>query len=213
MKNVLILIFTWPILFIGQTPCKNSCWKKESYEKYSHVNFTKQKEINQTINLDEIDYPLLHATIFFLTNKERAKRKKKIISWNKNLEIAAFNHSKMMAELNFFSHSSKIKKRKEPEDRAKIAGVTNPFIAENIAKTPLNPQDTYLSLSKKIVTQWMNSPGHKSNILSKDALELGVGVFIVKEKEFSYVYSTQNFQWFYLTKNTVSKDSSPPGWK
>ena len=58
-----------------------------------------------------------------------------------------------MAELNFFSHSSKIKKRKEPEDRAKIAGVTNPFIAENIAKTPLYPQDTYLSLSKKIVTQ------------------------------------------------------------
>ena len=213
MKNVLILFFTWPILFIGQTPCKNSCWNKESYEKYSHVNFTKKEEINQTINLDEIDYPLLHATIFFLTNKERAKRKKKIISWNKNLEIAAFNHSKMMANLNFFSHSSKIKKRKEPEDRVKIAGVTNPFIAENIAKTPLNPLDTYLSLSKKIVTQWMNSPGHKSNILSKDALELGVGVFIIKEKEFSYVYSTQNFQWFYLTKNTVSKDSSPPGWK
>jgi len=213
MKNVLILFFTWPILFIGQTPCKNSCWNKESYEKYSHVNFTEQEEINQTINLDEIDYPLLHATIFFLTNKERAKRKKKIISWNKNLEIAAFNHSKMMANLNFFSHSSKIKKRKEPEDRAKIAGVTNPFIAENIAKTPLNTQDTYLSLAKKIVTQWMNSPGHKSNILSKDALELGVGVFIIKEKEFSYVYSTQNFQWFYLTKNTVSKDSSPPGWK
>ena len=213
MKNVLILFFTWPILFIGQTPCKNSCWNKESYEKYSHVNFTKKEEINQTINLDEIDYPLLHATIFFLTNKERAKRKKKIISWNKNLEIAAFNHSKMMANLNFFSHSSKIKKRKEPEDRVKIAGVTNPFIAENIAKTPLNPLDTYLSLSKKIVTQWMNSPGHKSNILSKDALELGVGVFIIKEKEFSYVYSTQNFQWFYHTKITVSKDSSPPGWK
>ena len=213
MKNVLILFFTWPILFIGQTPCKNSCWNKESYEKYSHVNFTNQEEINQTINLDEIDYPLLHATIFFLTNKERAKRKKKIISWNKNLEIAAFNHSKMMANLNFFSHSSKIKKRKEPEDRVKIAGVTNPFIAENIAKTPLNPLDTYLSLSKKIVTQWMNSPGHKSNILSKDALELGVGVFIIKEKEFSYVYSTQNFQWFYHTKITVSKDSSPPGWK
>jgi len=59
----------------------------------------------------------------------------------------------------------------------------------------------------------MKSPGHKSNILSKDALELGVGVFIIKEKEFYYVYSTQNFQWFYLIESTASKDSSPPGWK
>jgi uncharacterized protein YkwD len=213
MKKVLIISFIWPILFIGQIPTKNSCWKKQSYEKYNHVNFSKQEEINQTINLDKIDYPLLHAAIFFLTNQERAKRKKEIIFWNKNLEIAAFNHSKMMADLKFFSHSSKIKKRKEPEDRAKIAGITNPFIAENIAKTPVNPQDTYLSLSKKIVSQWMNSTGHKSNILSKEALELGVGVFIIKEKEFNYVYSTQNFQWFYLIKSTVSKDSSPPGWK
>ena len=213
MKKVLIIFFIWPILFNGQISTNNSCWKKQSYEKYNHVNFSKLEEINQTINLDKIDYPLLHATIFFLTNKERAKRKKEIISWNKNLEIAAFNHSKMMAELNFFSHSSKIKKRKEPEDRAKIAGITNPFIAENIAKTPLYPQDTYLSLSKKIVTQWMNSPGHKSNILSKEAIELGVGVFIIKESEVNYVYATQNFQWYYLTKITISEDSSPPGWK
>jgi uncharacterized protein YkwD len=213
MKKVLIIFFIWPILFIGQTPTKNSCWKKQSYEKYNHVNFSKQEEINQTINLDKIDYPLLHAAIFFLTNKERAKRKKEIISWNNNLEIAAFNHSKMMADLKFFSHSSKIKKRKEPEDRAKIAGITNPFIAENIAKTPVNPQDTYLSLSKKIVSQWMNSTGHKSNILSKEALELGVGVFIIKESEVNYVYATQNFQWYEFTKITVSKYSSPPGRK
>jgi uncharacterized protein YkwD len=177
MKKVLILFFIWPILFIGQTPTKNSCWKKLSYEKYNHVNFSKQEEINQTINLDKIDYPLLHAAIFFLTNKARAKRKKQIISWNKNLEIAAFNHSKMMADLKFFSHSSKIKKRKESKDRTKIADITNPFIAENIAKTAVNSQDTYLSLSKKIVSQWMNSPGHNSNILSEEALELGVGVF------------------------------------
>jgi len=213
MKKVLILFFTWPILFIGQTPIKNSCWKKHFYEKYSHENFSKLEEVNQTINFNKIDYPLLNATIFFLTNKERAKRKKKIISWNKNLEIAAFNHSKMMAELKFFSHSSKVKKRKEPEDRAKIAGITNPFIAENIAKTLVDSQDTYLSLTKKIVTQWMNSSGHKSNILSKEALELGIGVFIIKEKEFNYVYSTQNFQWFYLIESTDSKDPSPPGWK
>jgi uncharacterized protein YkwD len=213
MKKVLLLFFVWPILFIGQTSTKNSSWNKQSYEKYNHVSFSKLEEINQTINFNKIDYPLLHATIFFLTNKERAKRKKEIISWNKNLEIAAFNHSKMMAELKFFSHSSKIKKRKEPEDRAKIAGITNPFIAENIAKTPVDSQDTYLSLAKKIVTQWMNSSGHKSNILSKDALELGVGVFIIKEKEFNYVYSTQNFQWFYLIESSASKDSSPPGWK
>ena len=105
MKKVLLLFFAWPILFIGQTSTKNSSWKKQSYEKYNHVNFSKLEKIKKTINLNKIDYPLLQATIFFLTNKERKKKKKEIIYWNKNLEIAAFNHSKMMAELNFFSHS------------------------------------------------------------------------------------------------------------
>ena len=119
----------------------------------------------------------------------------------------------MIDKLKIFKHKTKKKKRKEPEDRAKIAGVTNPFIAENIAKTPVNSQETYLSLSNKIVTQWMNSPGHKSNILSKEALELGVGVFIIKENEVNYIYATQNFQWFYFIESTASKDSSPPGWK
>ena len=76
MKNVLILFFTWPILFIGQTPTKNSCWKKESYKKYNYINFSKLKEINQTINLDKIDYPLLHAIFFQLIKKEPKEKRK-----------------------------------------------------------------------------------------------------------------------------------------
>ena len=212
MKKLLILLFSWPIIFFTQNTIKSSIWEKQSYDKYSHENINKLDEIHQLIDLKKIDYPLLHATIFFLTNKERAKRKKKIISWNHNLEIAAFNHSKVMAEQKNFSHTSRIKKRKEPENRAEIAGITNPFIAENIAKTTVNSQDTYLSLSKKIVAQWMNSPGHKSNILSKDAFELGVGVFIILEKQVYYIYSTQNFQWFHMAKCIDSKDPSPPGW-
>ena len=41
-----------------------------------------------------------------------------------------------------------------------------------------------------VMTSWMNSPGHKANILSKDFTEIGVGV---AKNESGTIYWTQDF--------------------
>ena len=46
------------------------------------------------------------------------------------------------------------------------------------------------SLANEIVEGWMNSPGHRKNILTPDFEKLGVGVSIGDD---GGVYATQNF--------------------
>ena len=75
-------------------------------------------------------------------------------------------YSDYMANANFFSHTA-------PDGstlvgRAEAAGyATWSFLAENLAGGQPTPE--------KVVTAWMNSPGHRANILSAEATEVGVG--------------------------------------
>ena len=56
---------------------------------------------------------------------------------------------------------------------------------------------TYAELAKKIVQSWMNSPGHKTNILEKEYTFLGVGISIIEnpynKDELPFVLATQLF--------------------
>ena len=210
MKNLFIVVLSiWTLSIHSQGSAVKSAWSKKLYEKYTHTTFAQFKPFQEKVDIKSIDYPLLHAAIFYLTNVERTKKRRKLVKWNLNLEIAAYHHSKAMVEANFFSHRSKLKKRTDTDDRAKLAGISNPFIAENIAKSFINENDTYLSLSKEFdLEQWMNSSGHKANILNKEALQLGVGLFYKRIGQFDYVFSTQNFQWYELVKSTQSKRST-----
>ena len=130
-----------------------------------------------------------------------------------------------MAELDFFNHTNSIQKNhEEPEDRARIAGITNPHIAENIiegfvlkytsgveviSNAPGEFTDpktdkpltfhSYQSLTDELMRIWMNSKGHRANILSDKALELGCGTRLYYMKEFNdmpAVKATQSFQWY-----------------
>lgn len=59
------------------------------------------------------------------------------------------------------------------------------------------PAHTYLSLGKSIVKAWINSPGHRSNLLHKDFKYLGVGVYLEPKsqgnKNIPRIYATQVF--------------------
>ena len=70
-----------------------------------------------------------------------------------------------MVKRNYFSHTS-------PDGttfvtRAKAAGYTSP-IGENIAWGYRTPE--------AVMTAWMNSPGHRANILNCKAKAVGVGL-------------------------------------
>lgn len=45
------------------------------------------------------------------------------------------------------------------------------------------PPHTYLSLGKSIVQAWINSPGHRANLLAKEFKYLGVGVYVEPETQ------------------------------
>ena len=53
-------------------------------------------------------------------------------------------------------------------------------IDENIAAGNSTPEET--------VEQWMNSPGHRENILNKDYKELGVGYYYKSNSEYKYYW-------------------------
>jgi len=215
-------------------------WKYSDYSKTDYKNFRSNPLFVQQINPSDIDYPLVNASIFFLTNEIRARNGLATLEYSKELEIAAWTHSRMMVEKNFFSHTDSTDSgRREPSDRAKLAGITNPSIAENIAEgfgiaykagVPVYPKNTekgefsysadgpiikphtYISLAEALLEQWMNSPGHRSNILSKSGLQMGCGAYFYRDKSFYNMLkcrATQNFQWFNKITAGEKKDSAP----
>lgn len=201
-------------------------WHHRDYQKTTHKNFRSNLLFSQTIDFANIDYPRLHAAIFFATNETRDKNKRRPLKFALELERAAYLHAKSMVEQNFFSHQNHHdKKRKTPEQRAKLAGIENPFVAENIAtyyaikykaNTPVHVVDeaqgkfshpgggiilnhTYLSFAEGLVKQWMESSGHRENVLSKDAVQLGCGAYFYRDPEFHNMpnfKAVQNFQLF-----------------
>ena len=71
-----------------------------------------------------------------------------------------------MAVRNFFDHTDP--DGKSPWDRAKVLGITD-LGGENIAMGQQTPDD--------VMTAWMNSAGHRANILNCTYHSLGVGVY------------------------------------
>ena len=115
-----------------------------------------------------------------LTNKERAKSGCKALRSNSLLKSAAQKHSVDMARKDYFSHTGK--DGRSPFDRMTDAGYSFAAAAENIAAGQRTPAD--------VVEGWMNSAGHKKNILNCAYTEIGVGY----AKGGSYgTYWTQDF--------------------
>ena len=242
VRFFLVFFISFSSFIYSQNSVEKSVWNKELYDKYDEKNFIKFENFDNIIDVKNIDYPLLHAAVFYCTNIERVKRGLKPLKWKLNLEVAAYNHSKDMVKRNFYDHLS----NKKIEKRYKSAGILNPYFAENIAaefaikykagkgyytheknsslngeyrfsynddESDLIPFHSYLSFAKKLVKGWMNSSGHRKNILLKNGLELGIGVYLKIDNDgWPEFYCTQNFQHYEISKITDSKSPLPPGW-
>lgn len=152
----------------------------DNYSNYVNLdskNFQELEEVNSNINLSKIDNNLLAAAIFHATNIERKKYNKPYFMHSDKLFVVAQGHSNDMVGYNFFSHKSPVKEKRTMSDRFMKAGLeTNRYHAENIAKYDLRKEETYWSAAKRIVNGWMNSPGHRKNILNYRFRYLGCGV-------------------------------------
>ncbi|WP_077799160.1 CAP domain-containing protein [Streptomyces sp. JHA26] len=101
-----------------------------------------------------------------LTNRERARAGLPGLAADPRLTTAAQAHSADMVARNFYSHTDPDGGR--PWDRAAAAGATRRTVGENIACGQRSPAE--------VVEGWMNSPGHRANILRADFTHIGVGL-------------------------------------
>ena len=114
--------------------------------------------------------------VFRLTNVERNKNGLRPFVRNLKLDQAARLHAQDMYERGFYSHRT-------PEGESELQRIERTgylnidtigaahwttATAENIAKGQQSP--------KEVVQDWMESPDHRKNILSKEYEDLGVGV-------------------------------------
>ena len=185
-----------------------SYWQTEDYSNWDHTNFRDNQLFHQTFSTTDPDYLLLNAAVFYMTNEQRTKLGVPILPYHKLLEVAAYNHSMKMATTGFFSHRNSVDaSRASTEDRGRLAGISNPKIAENIAYNYPRDGESYLQVAAKLIDQWMNSPGHRSNILSTNGKQMGAGTYYINGR----IYGTQAFQWFYFVKESSSggKDQLP----
>lgn len=181
-------------------------WTYEMYKSVSYKNFRSNPLFNQKFVSSNADIPLLNAALFFMVNEQRAKAGRDLVKYHPACEIAAYNHSKSMVESDFFSHTNnKNRNRETTEKRGKLAGISNPSFAENIAYNYPPSDATYLTVAELLIKQWMNSSGHKANILSDQALQAGCGAYA----NGNTVYATQVFQWFNFVKIDKATDSLP----
>ena len=104
------------------------------------------------------------AAAVSLTNAERAEAGCPALRVDQRLVTAARKHSADMAANNYFSHTSQ--NGDSPWKRMEDAGYPSPG-AENIAKGH--------ATAAAVVQGWMDSPGHRANILNCDLRAIGVG--------------------------------------
>ncbi|MGW3249922.1 sigma-70 family RNA polymerase sigma factor [Streptomyces fungicidicus] len=105
------------------------------------------------------------ADVLSLTNTERAKAGCGPVKSDDRLARAAQLHSEDMSANDYFSHTGQ--NGSSFVDRAKAQGHPSPG-AENIARGQ--------SSAASVMDAWMNSPGHRANILNCSLTSLGVGV-------------------------------------
>lgn len=100
-----------------------------------------------------------------LVNQERQKQGLKPLTLNKKLSDVARTKSKDMMDKGYFDHNSPT--YGSPFDMMKQFGIEYTTAGENIAKGQQSPED--------VMNAWMNSDGHRKNILNPDFTEIGVG--------------------------------------
>jgi uncharacterized protein YkwD len=106
------------------------------------------------------------AEVLRLVNQERQQAGCSGLSSESNLEDAAQKHSELQADQNTMSHQ--LPGEASMGDRVTAEGYRWRGLGENVAAG-------YTSASA-VMEGWMNSPGHKANILNCGFEEIGVGL-------------------------------------
>lgn len=123
---------------------------------------------------DKVTIPLLDQStvnieqqVVDLVNQQRSKNGLSPLTLNWQVSRVARYKSQDMCEKNYFSHTSPT--YGSPFDMLKKFNINYSTAGENIAKGQKTAQ--------AVMNSWMNSEGHRANILNKNFKEIGVGYY------------------------------------
>jgi uncharacterized YkwD family protein/spore coat assembly protein SafA len=117
------------------------------------------------INVPAAENADIEQQVLDLVNKERAANGLKALQMDWQVARVAEHKSQDMAAKNYFDHTSPT--YGSPFDMLKSYGISYKSAGENIAKGQKSAQE--------VVTAWMNSSGHRANILNSSYTHIGVG--------------------------------------
>lgn len=150
-------------------------------------------ELTDPIDAARLDQALLARAIFDETNRVRVQLGRKPFAREPKLDEAADTQANIGALFRPPSHTNPFPLIATPADRVRFAGLDPLRVSENIAllsiydvpgnasvyslkndPTPRDPRTgeplrvhTYATFAKAIVGEWMNSPGHRANIVDE----------------------------------------------
>jgi len=116
----------------------------------------------EAIRAEPFDVPASSMTT--LLNAERSGQGRAPVVEDARLSRAALDHAEDMVQNDYFSHQGQ--SGSSFTDRAQAAGYSC-AAAENIAFGQRSEAE--------VINEWMNSSGHRRNILLNDATEFGIG--------------------------------------
>ena len=129
--------------------------------------------------------PQLEGRILALVNRERESAGVKPLFFSPELARAARRHSSAMAQAGFFEH------RGEGEaalfERVTASGTATDHVGENIFETNEGGSG---AVADECVRMWMQSDGHRLNLLSPEFDKTGIAVGISRSGE---NYITEDF--------------------
>ena len=147
------------------TPSTTPQQKPESTPSTPSTN-PEQKPESTPEQKPSTDFSSYQQQVLDLVNAERTKRGISALTLDSNLSSVATKKSQDMVNKNYFDHTSPT--YGSPFDMMKQFGISYRTAGENIAKGQKTPQE--------VVTAWMNSEGHRKNILNPNFTNLGVGI-------------------------------------
>ena len=133
----------------------------------SHISNPELIYPGQVINIPATDSKVLEYEneVIRLVNEIRKENGLNQLKTDWELSRVARYKSQDMKNNNYFSHTSPV--YGSPFDMIKNFGISYKSAGENIARGQKTPQ--------AVVNGWMNSSGHRANILNKNYTKIGVG--------------------------------------
>lgn len=168
-------------------PSNNGCQNRPNNgNNNNNGNVNNANNNSSTENNDSKNFMAqVEQAIYEKVNEERAKNGLSALNYNNTMQKYARIKSQDMGDNNYFSHEDK--NGNLITVKMKQDGVNYRAWGENIAY--IGGVSDANALAAQFMNNWMNSSGHRANILSSNYSDIGVGVYKIGNK----VYATQEF--------------------